>query len=167
MNVKVIVPKVKFDKNVISKKMLLDLCEAEMKTTVARLRKETGSGKGADGQPIKPGGYSDSYIKAIQAGRVRGGSKGTGARKVTTSPVNLTISGDLLGSMQVRVVRDGAEIHFLGAHTAKISNAQLAAALLGKGFEGWFEYGQVDQKRTEASANKLFDEAMKKLVVLK
>jgi hypothetical protein len=167
MNIKVIVSKVKLDKNAISKKALLDLCKAEMLNTSARLRSETGKGRNADGGSIKPGGYSESYKKAIEAGRVRGGSKRTGARKVSTSPVNLTITGDHLGSMQVRTVKDGAEIHFLGQHYSGLSNAQLAATLEARGFTGTFELGVVDQKRIETNFDKLVEDGIKKLVVLK
>ena len=53
--------------------------------------------------------YSDSYIRAIRAGRVRSGR--SGVRKTKTSPVNLTISGQMLRSLKAsaKKITDGWE----------------------------------------------------------
>lgn len=146
------------------KKLGLDrfakLAAQELQNSITRLTQETQKGRNADGGAIK-GGYSESYKRAIAKGQVRGRG---GVRKNSTSPVDLTISGEFLNSRQVTNLKDGAESRFGGTHSKppkrpgskrkskgskSISNAELAQHLDSRGFKGFHEFGLKDQLRIE------------------
>ena len=131
----------KFNANVIDKGELLKLCGQEVANTNVRLVRNAAQGVGADGQPIKPGGYSPSYLKAMKAGSVKGRN---GVAKPYTETVNLRISGELLNSMQQRKGGDGksAELFING-----VDNQIVASSLFAKGFNHWFEFGKPDLAR--------------------
>ena len=134
------------------------LFSRELQNTSARLRQNISGGSGADGQAIKPSGYSPSYLDAISKGRVRAGK--SGVRKTSTT-VNLQISGELLNSMQVKDTPNGAELFFLGGHYSGLSAVQLASVLHDRGFEHWFEYGKEDIARIEKRAIELVEKQLK------
>lgn len=165
MKVSITFPKVRVNPNAIAPAKILKLCKEECTNTLARLRQAVGSGKGADGQNIKPGGYSPEYAIRKAEGKVQGGTRGTGAKGAKGVP-NLTVTGDLLGSEQVRASPDGkgAEIYLNGGHYSGISNAQLMAHHISKGFEGVFEFGQTDIQRVEKRADQLLEEVAKTLI---
>lgn len=152
-------PSVTINREAIGKAEVVKLLSQEALNTRTRLEQARLGGKGADGQDIKPGGYSPAYIEAIEAGRV----KNHGVSKVSTSPVNLTISGNMSRSIQVRNGRDSssAEIFFNDANTAK-----QAIGLLSRGFNHWFEFGKTDIERVSKSFSKFVDDKKKNVVVL-
>jgi hypothetical protein len=166
MKVNYTVPKLTFNLDSLSKSKIVNILKTQATKVVDRLNGEIAKGRGADGQAIKPGGYSESYKKKIAAGQAKGGSEDKGVRKVGTTP-NLFISGDLLNSRQVRQTPDGAEIYFLGGHYSGVTNAQHASRLMDKGFNGWHELGPKDVKSVDEAVDKFVDDALKKLMVVK
>ncbi len=132
----------KISPNFIEKGEILKFMGQETANTKFRLVRSVGQGQGADGQEIKPGGYSQSYLKAMNT---KEGVKGrNGVRKTPTTTVNLRISGELLNSIQERNGSDGksSELFFNGK-----DNQVIAASLFAKGFNHWFEFGKPDLKR--------------------
>lgn len=129
----------------------------------ARLNSEIGKGKTANGRRLKQ--YKESYKKAIRKGKVRAGN--SGARKVSTSPTNLTITGDLLGSKIVRRIKGGAEIRFFGQHYSGISNAELAQSLIKRRFTGWHLLGQKDREHIDKQTAKFAEGQLDVLVQIK
>lgn len=175
MKVKLEMPKITIDASALNLNQLLDICKQEALNTTARLKSETGQGRDADGGALKS--YSPEYAKRKAYGKVRGagGVRGTGGSKTPAiGPVNvttnLTVTGELLGSMQVRQVADGAEIFFLGDHASKggkLTNVALAGYLIAKGFKDWFGFGIQDEARINNRFAKFVDSAVKKLIVVK
>lgn len=147
----------RIDTNAIDKNELLKLCGQETANTNLRLVRNAGQGIGADGQPIKPGGYSKSYLDAMRKGQVKGRN---GVSKPYSETVNLRISGELLNSMQQRNGSDGksVELFINGA-----DNQIIASSLFAKGFNHWFEFGKPDLNRITRSFDAFMKRAAQKL----
>ena len=104
-------------------------------------------GKGTNGKPIKAGGYSEAYRKAIRRGWVKGYN---GVKKTKISPVDLKITGDFIKSRATKFVKGGVSIFFKGSHKMKkgtIRNAKLFEYLRLKGFVNFHEFGKKDYKK--------------------
>lgn len=177
MKIEIDFPAIKFDENFIRKLDLPTLFKAEMLTTATRIKKETQQGRTADGGALKA--YSPSYA----AWR---------AKHHLSTRTNLTISGVLSGSMEVKTVSPNeATIAFAGDHPPaerrtvardkprksrkpkiekprkpqkSIANAALASALIAKGFTGWFSYARKDIDRIKSSVLKKINSQLKSLL---
>lgn len=100
--------RVKIDEEALKMKIAQTVLQRRAAIIAEEIFTRTQGGRDADGGPIGSGSYSESYKKAIRAGKVAG--------KVNTAPVNLSATGQLLQSIQVRPIRSGAEIYFAGTH---------------------------------------------------
>jgi len=162
--------------------------EEELRSTEARIRKELEKGRNVDGARLSP--YSSSYLRAIDAGLVKGKSPGH------RTP-NLSATGEMLNAMQTKPLKDGAQIFFGGQHKANkglkarrtlnpdgtikrvpkkgvrlkkpvgssraVSNAEIAAANEAIGRE-FFGYGAEDLKRIEKRLDKEIDKILQSIV---
>ena len=158
MRFNISIPDIQINPAALDRRKFVNLFVSEMHVIRAKRDKEIAGGRGADGQDIKPGGYSPGYRAAIRAGTVR---SATGVRKVQEEPVNLTISGDMLRARQVREGSDGqsAELAF-----NEVAQANKAQHLHKRGFLGWHEYGQDDIRRIVGKVDELVRAALPDLV---
>jgi hypothetical protein len=83
------------------------LAEEELRNALADMVNEAKGGKSVDGKAWPK--YSESYEKAIHAGRIRGKANGD------TTP-NLRATGELWNSMQSKATNSGAELFPQGQH---------------------------------------------------
>lgn len=160
MTQKLDLTKVKIDRRAFKIDQFLPLLERELRNTAARLQMGIERGQGADGQEIKPGGYSESYLKKIRAGKVIGRNE---VRKVSET-VDLTVTGELLRSWQPRKGSDGKSVEL---YMNDSNRAKIAGYLHNMGFTGWFEYGKVDLQRIEKSVIRKIEELMAAIVQTK
>ncbi len=132
---------------------LKHICMQEIEYSIGNSINKIDRGENVDGGKMRP--YSPGYVAAIKAGKVKAKN---GVHKVDPNTVNLRISSDLHESRRPVEIADGAEGRFEGDH-GKISNAQLAAFLMDKGFKDWHAFGKDDVERIQ----KRFDELVRKM----
>ncbi len=160
MSFKVVGERFEYNANAMKQKVFVDLAESLAHDVLARITRNVQQGRKADGGVMKR--YSPAYIEAIRAGQVKGKN---GVRKAYRGRTNLTITGELLQSRQVKRIPKGAEIFFLGGHAGGISNQELAVQLQRKGFTGWNELGPKDEKMIDeqvtAEVERVVDELIK------
>lgn len=148
MKFKVEMTKIRIDPSVSDKVDWTKFFGGELQNTSFRLRQNIATGKGSDGQEIKPGGYSKSYLEQIEKKQ----AKGRGVTK-TSRQVNLAISSDLLNSIQVKMNgKKESQLYFFGQHYSGNSNSALAKYLYDKGYVGWFYFGKDDVSRIVRNA---------------
>lgn len=161
MKVEVTTQTFEFNPRAFDKKTFIKAAKTELFDQMREINADAQAGKSRDG---KLPSYSQSY-KAWR--KSQGYSTST----------NLTLSGDMLRSMQVKETSDGAELFFQGNHSPKKSkkkknkkketkkkgtksktqtNAAIAAFVYSKGFDGWFKLGKKDQQRIQKSMNEVF-----------
>ncbi len=107
MQIKIEVPKFRVNAAALGKLDMPKILQQEALNVRARIVADTTAGRKAEGGGLKP--YSASYKAAIDSGSVAGKSPGN-------HTVNLTATGTLLRSLQVRAIEGGAEIAFEGTH---------------------------------------------------
>lgn len=174
------VRQIKVDLSAIDDERLTALCFEEMQNTLVRLRDVVSKGRGADGQRIKPSGYSESYKQRIRDAKAnfleRSTKKDGSPRKRPTAiksgdPLenklaqkdentpNLFVTGDLLGSMQPKRITNGAEGVFNDQ-----TQVLKASGLIENGYQGFFEFGRVDIDRTTQRFEQLLQRVAETIV---
>jgi hypothetical protein len=137
-----------FSQNVFNK-----VAQQQLTDINARLEAAITRGRNAKGQAIKPGGY-----KTQRTVRVRGRA----SKNYATSPVNLQLTGDMRKSKQVKEIRDGAELFFNSGR-----EAQKAAGLHARGFNGWHEFADRDIEAVERAMADEMERAMARAIEVK
>lgn len=147
----------------LKEKFAREVAEPEMINQMKVCKDRAQANQRATSGAIKSS-YSDSYIRQIIEGNVRGAN---GVRKTTTD-VNLTVTGEFLGSMQTKRTNTGATGFFSGTHATKGSgsllNSSLAGYLFQKGFDGWFDFSDSDTERIMQRFRQFMDRHTKDLV---
>lgn len=119
---------------------------------MVRIQKATEAGLDAHGKKLRP--YSAAYIKAIQAGQVRGHN---GVRKTNTA-TTLRITNDLMNSMQVKATPQGAELFFSGSHATGSSGGSTKPKKEKSGggsFAGGSRLGAAKSKRIGGNGKRI------------
>ncbi len=175
-----IVRNVTIDAHAIDAQNVSGICVEEMSNTLKRLRDVIARGVGANGNKIKPSGYSESYKQQIRRAKQSYAARTTkrdGTKRSRPLPIkgsnklenklaqkdentpNLFVTGDLLGSMQSEAIQNGARGYF-NDQTQVVK----ASVLMERGFEGWFEFGAVDLTRINDRFDKILADVAETIV---
>jgi hypothetical protein len=152
MKIKINISKFKIDTNIISQKEINRIIEKEASNTLARIDRNLVQGKDVNGHSLES--YSESYAKRILQNKIKGKGSLT---------VNLTQSGKLRRSRQVKSQPLGASIEFIGGHSKSISASDLAAIQLDMR-PGWHELSDKDKDKIQESLRKYIITKLNKLV---
>lgn len=168
------------DASALDRQQIPEICFDEMNNTLKRLRDQIARGVGADGQRIKASGYSENYKQQIRDARgnydermtKRDGTRRSKPTKITSgnrnenllaqkdeNVVNLTVTGSMLATMQAERETSGARGYFNDQ-----TQVLKASGLLDRGFEGWFEFGQVDLTRINDRFDKVLENVAETIV---
>lgn len=150
--------KLEFDSSPLVKKLVETIRKVALTDIKSRHRANYEKGLTSKGEAQRD--YSDSYKKAILAGKVPFKAKETSNR------VTLRQKGDLLSSIQVVDTPTGGNLEFLGTHRSNQTNESLAKQLKAKKFK-FHELSEEDKKATMRLMQKALVDGLRSVIKTK